>query len=90
MKAAPEMHFPGTNKDTIYTKGTECLQNNIRNKNKHPVVLPGAKVLKLKRCETFSNQFFSSCWLQIGICLRVKCRPKVIISQLADSFKILF
>jgi hypothetical protein len=37
------MNYPRTNKDTIYAKCTDCLQNNIRIKNKHPIILMIAK-----------------------------------------------
>ncbi len=33
-----------TNYDTTYTKSIDCLENNVRIKNKHPVVLPETKV----------------------------------------------
>ena len=36
-----------TNLDTIRTKNTDCLQNNVQTNNKHPIVLRSAKVKNL-------------------------------------------
>jgi hypothetical protein len=44
MKIALLKNFKRTNTDTIYTKSTDCLQNNVRIINKHPIVLATTKV----------------------------------------------